>query len=95
MNQKTIVAKVISNKAKFPEFYNSVITMRIAEELSLNLNEPYIDLILISQNSTFIAKKAKTSQARISQLENMNGNPSLSFLRRVSSALDIKFQLSV
>ena len=34
--------------------------MRIAEELSLNLNEPYIDLILISQNSTFIAKKAKT-----------------------------------
>ena len=42
-----------------------------------------------------LAKKANTSQARISQLENMNGNPSLSFLRRVSSALDIKFQLSV
>ena len=60
LNQKTIIAKVTSNKVKFPEFYNSVITMRIAEELSLNLNEPYIDLILISQNSTFIAKKAKT-----------------------------------
>ena len=60
LNQKTIIAKVISNKVKFPEFYNSVITMRIAEELSINLNEPYIDLILISQNSTFIAKKAKT-----------------------------------
>ena len=54
LNQKTIIAKVISNKVKFPEFYNSVITMRIAEELSLNINEPYIDLILISQNSTFI-----------------------------------------
>ena len=60
VNQKTIIAKVISNKVKFSEFYNSVITMRIAEELSLNLNEPYIDLVLISQNSTFIAKKAKT-----------------------------------
>ena len=60
LNQKTIIAKVKSNKVKFPDFYNSVITMRIAEELSLNLNEPYIDLILISQNSTFIAKKAKT-----------------------------------
>jgi len=59
-NQKTIIAKVISNNVKFSEFYNSVITKRIAEELSLNLNEPYIDLILISQNSTFIAKKAKT-----------------------------------
>ena len=34
--------------------------MRIAEELSLDLNEPYVDLVLISQNSTFIAKKAKT-----------------------------------
>ena len=33
---------------------------KIAEELSLDLNEPYIDLVLISQNSTFIAKKAKT-----------------------------------
>jgi len=59
-NQKTVIAEVISNKAKFSDFYNSVITLRIAEELSLDLNEPYIDLILISENSTFIAKKAKT-----------------------------------
>ena len=59
-NQKTLIAKVISNKAKFSDFYNSVITLRIAEELSLDLKEPYIHLVLISQNSTFIAKKAKT-----------------------------------
>ena len=63
LNQKTIIAKVISNNVKFSEFYNSVITNRIAEELSLNLDEPYIDLVLISQNSTFIAKKAKTFEA--------------------------------
>ena len=62
-NQKTIIAKVISNNVKFSEFYNSVITNRIAEELSLNLDEPYIELVLISQNSTFIAKKAKTFEA--------------------------------
>jgi len=59
-NQKTIIAEVISNKVKFSDFYNCVITQRIAEELSLDLNEPYIDLVLISQNSTFVAKKAKT-----------------------------------
>ena len=59
-NMKTIIAEVASNKVKFSDFYNSVITLRIAEELSLNLDEPYIDLVLISQNSTFIAKKAKT-----------------------------------
>jgi hypothetical protein len=59
-NQKTVIAEVISNKVRFSDFYNSVITSRIADELSLNLNEPYIDLVLISQTSTFIAKKAKT-----------------------------------
>ena len=60
VNQKTVIAEVISNKVKFSDFYNSVITSRIAEELSLSLNEPYINLVLISQNSTFVAKKAKT-----------------------------------
>ena len=60
INQKTVIAEVISNNVKFSEFYNSVITLRIAEELSLNLNEPYVRLVLISQNSTFIAKKTKT-----------------------------------
>ena len=60
MNQKTIIAEVISNNVQFSDFYNSVITSRIAEELSLDFKEPYIDLILISQNSTFIANKAKT-----------------------------------
>jgi len=71
LNQKTIIAKVISNKVKFSEFYNSVITKKIAEELSLNLNEPYINLVLISQNSTFIAKKAKTFEEEKKVAEKM------------------------
>ncbi len=60
VNDKSIIAKVISNNVQFSDFYNSVITKRIANELSIDLNEPYIDLVLISENSTFIAKKAKT-----------------------------------
>ena len=60
INQKTIIAEVMSNKIQFSDFYNSVITNRIAEELSLDITEPYIDLVLISKDSTFIAKKAKT-----------------------------------
>jgi hypothetical protein len=59
-NGKSIIAETISSKVIFSDFYNSVITQRIVEELSLNLKEPYIDLVLISKNSTFIAKKAKT-----------------------------------
>ncbi len=60
VNDKSIIAKVISNNVQFSDFYNSVITKRIANELSIDFSEPYIDLVLISENSTFIAKKAKT-----------------------------------
>jgi hypothetical protein len=59
-NTKTIIAQVISNKAIFSNFYNSVITKRIVDELLLDENEPYVELSLISNESTFVAKKAKT-----------------------------------
>ena len=60
LNGKSLIAEVKSNRVKFSPFYNSVITQRIAEELELDLDEPYIDIILISKNSTYIAKKTKT-----------------------------------
>ena len=59
VNGKYLIANVKSNKIKFSEFYNSVLSPRIAQELELNLNEPFIELLLVSKNSTFIAKKAK------------------------------------
>ena len=59
-NGKSLIAEVKSNKEKFSSFYNSIITKRIAETLKLNPKEPFIEIILISKNSTFIAKKAKT-----------------------------------
>ena len=60
LNGKSLIAEVRSNKIKFSPFYNSIITERIANELELDLNEPYTDITLISKNSTFIAKKSKT-----------------------------------
>ncbi len=60
VNGKSLIAEVKSNKIKFSNFYNSVITNRIAETLELNIKEPFIEIVLISKNSTFIAKKAKT-----------------------------------
>lgn len=59
-NGKYLIAQVKSNRVKFPTFYNSVISNRIAEDLELNKNEPYINILLVPRNSTFIAKKAKT-----------------------------------
>ena len=60
LNNKTVIAKVLSNKVNYPFFYNSVISQRIAEDLNLDFNEPYISISLISNNSSFIAKKTKT-----------------------------------
>ena len=60
VNGKFLIAKVKSNKQNFSNFYNSILSQRIADTLELDLDEPYIEIILISKNSTFIAKKAKT-----------------------------------
>ena len=58
-NGKYVIAEVKSNRVNFSDFYNSVLSLRIADELDLNINEPYIEIIQVPQNSTFIAKKAK------------------------------------
>ena len=59
LNEKSIIAKV-GNKAKYPSFYNSVISIRIAKELEIDFKEPYIIIEEINNNSSFIAKKTKT-----------------------------------
>ena len=59
-NGKFLIAKVKSNKVKFSNFYNSILSHRIAETLELDLAEPYVEITLISKDSTFVAKKAKT-----------------------------------
>ncbi len=58
-NGKYLIAEVKSNRVKFPKFYNSVLSLRIAKELDLDFNEPYVELLLVPKNSTFVAKKAK------------------------------------
>ena len=59
-NGKYLIANVKSNRIKFPDFYNSIISERIAKTLELDIKDPYVEIILISNNSSFIAKKAKT-----------------------------------
>ena len=58
-NSKTIIAKV-GKKANYPSFNNSVVSIRISEELEIDINEPYIVIEEIRDNASFIAKKAKT-----------------------------------
>ena len=59
-NLALVIARVKSNRVKFSDFYNSIISKRISQTLELNQEDPYIEILLIPENSTFVAKKAKT-----------------------------------
>ena len=58
-NNKFIIAKVIAN-SKYPGFNNSVISERIAEEIELNPEHPYVEIFEILENSSSLIKKTKT-----------------------------------
>ena len=59
LNNKSVIAEV-GEKAIYPDFYNAVISKRIADVIEIDLNEPYTSIVEIDRNSTFVAKKAKT-----------------------------------
>ena len=59
LNNKSIIGTVGKN-SKYPSFNNAVLSQRIAEELDLNLNQPYVEIVEIFENSMFVAKVAKT-----------------------------------
>jgi hypothetical protein len=59
LNNKSVIGTVGSN-ADYPLFNNAVLSLRIADEISLNENEPYVEILEVLENAVFIAKKSKT-----------------------------------
>ncbi len=59
LNNKSTNA-VVKTKNKNLFFYNSIFSKRIFDELDISLKEPYVEIIKIRENKTFIAKKSKT-----------------------------------
>ena len=59
LNNKSVIATVGSN-ADYPLFNNAVLSLRIAEEIVLNENEPYVEILEILEDALFVAKRAKT-----------------------------------
>jgi len=59
LNNKSLIVKVGDN-AVYPDFFNSVISERIFIDLEIDNSEPYVKIYEVNQNSTFVAKKAKT-----------------------------------
>ena len=99
-NGKSLIAEVKSNNQKFSDFYNSVISKRIAEDLDLDFNEPLLQITLVSRNSTFIAKKSKTfeeekkvaEKAPIDgiQIKDLNSTP-----KKIKKNTKLKFSYSI
>ena len=58
INNKSIVGNV-SKKINNLNFYNSIISQRISDELEINYNQPYIEIKEIKNNSIFLAKRSK------------------------------------
>jgi hypothetical protein len=48
-----------SKKVKYPQFYKLLITKPVAEKINLNLELPFIEIIEVKKNKSFIAKKTK------------------------------------
>ena len=59
LNNKSLVVTVGKNSI-YPSFNNAVLSKRIADELNLDINQPYVEILEILENSVFVAKKAKT-----------------------------------
>ena len=59
LNNKSLIGTVGKN-SEYPSFNNIVLSMRIAEELELDSNQPYVEILEILENSIFVAQKAKT-----------------------------------
>jgi len=56
LNSKFIESKVYKN-ANFPKIFNIVISKDVATILELDLNNPYVEIIEMKKNKTFIAKE--------------------------------------
>ena len=59
LNNKSLVV-IVGKNSTYPSFNNAVLSKRIADELNLDINQPYVEILEILENSIFVAKKAKT-----------------------------------
>jgi len=59
LNNKSLIVTV-GKDSIYPSFNNAVLSKRIAEELDLDINQPYVEILEILENSIFVAQKAKT-----------------------------------
>jgi len=58
-NSKVVETK-ITKKGNYPKIFNIVISKKIAQALELNNENPYVEILEVKKNKTFIAKESNT-----------------------------------
>ena len=92
LNNKSLIVNVGKN-SKYPSFNNAVISSRIAEELELDLDQPYVEILEILENSIFVAKKAKTFEEEMNvAIKAPVNNISISNLNPIKTNNKIKYK---
>ncbi|HVF69431.1 MAG TPA: helix-turn-helix transcriptional regulator [Xanthomonadales bacterium] len=82
----------LKESLKNPEFRKAWEDSEVEYQLSRKLIEARLSRNLSQRD---LARRVKTSQAAISRIEGMNGNPSLALLKRIATALDTKLSISL
>ena len=60
LDNSKVYETLINKSGDYPKIFNVVITRKIAELLQLDLDNPYVEIIELKKNKTFIAKKSNT-----------------------------------
>lgn len=82
----------LEKRLKNPKFKKEWEDSETEYQLACKLIEARLKKVMSQRD---LAQKVGTSQAAISRIESMNGNPSLSFLKRISAALGSKLQITL
>ena len=103
LNDKYVIAKV-GPESSYPIFNNAVLSERISEEIELNLDNPYIEIIEVQESSAFIAKKAKTfdeeknvaNKAPIENISvsNLNEIKNEKIIKKIQSEFDYNIKIA-
>ena len=64
INPKTNDSIVVKNtkRINFPDFYKILMTEEAAKKLNIDKEKPFVEIIEIKKNKSFVAKKAKIFQ---------------------------------
>jgi ribosome-binding protein aMBF1 (putative translation factor) len=82
----------LAKRLKDPEFKEAWDESEVEYQLACKIIEARLAKKLSQRD---LAEKIHTSQAAISRIEAMHGNPSLSLLKRIAKALDVRLTISL